>query len=45
MKIALDVQGADLGIATVIDGARLVAREGIEIVLVGPEAEIAAAGE
>jgi glycerol-3-phosphate acyltransferase PlsX len=44
MKIALDVQGADNGIATVIDGARIAAAEGIEVVLVGPEAEIAAAG-
>lgn len=44
MKIALDVQGADLGINTVVDGARIAASEGIEIVLVGPEAEIAAAG-
>lgn len=44
MKIALDVQGADNGISTVVDGARIAAAEGIEIVLVGPEAEIAAAG-
>ncbi|MGH2958201.1 MAG: phosphate acyltransferase PlsX [Solirubrobacterales bacterium] len=44
MKIALDVQGADNGISTVVDGARIAASEGIEIVLVGPEAEIAAAG-
>jgi glycerol-3-phosphate acyltransferase PlsX len=45
MKIALDVQGADNGIQTVVDGARIAAREGIEVVLVGPAAEIAACGE
>ncbi len=44
MKIALDVQGADNGIAVVLDGARIVASEGIEVVLVGPPREIAAAG-
>jgi glycerol-3-phosphate acyltransferase PlsX len=44
MKIALDVQGADLGISMVLEGARIAASEGIELVLVGPEAEIAAAG-
>ncbi|MGK2878188.1 MAG: phosphate acyltransferase PlsX [Solirubrobacterales bacterium] len=44
MRIALDVQGADNGISTVVDGARIVASEGIEIVLVGPQDEIAAAG-
>src|SRR5690349_4232292 len=44
MKIALDVQGADNGIQTVVDGARIAAREGVEVVLVGPEAEIAACG-
>lgn len=44
MKIALDVQGADNGISTVVDGARIAAAEGIEIVLVGPEDEIAATG-
>lgn len=44
MKIALDVQGADNGIAVVVDGARIVAGEGIDVVLVGPEAEIAACG-
>lgn len=45
MKIALDVQGADNGIQTVVDGARIAAREGIEVVLVGPLDEIAACGE
>jgi glycerol-3-phosphate acyltransferase PlsX len=44
MKIALDVQGADNGIPTVVEGARVAASEGIDVVLVGPEAEIAAAG-
>jgi glycerol-3-phosphate acyltransferase PlsX len=44
MKIVLDVQGADNGVPTVVDGARIVAREGIEIVLVGPQDEIAATG-
>lgn len=44
MKIALDVQGADKGIQTVVDGARIAAAEGVEIVLVGPQDEIAAAG-
>lgn len=44
MKIALDVQGADNGIAVVVEGARTVAAEGIEVVLVGPEQEIAACG-
>ena len=43
MKIALDVQGADSGIGVVIDGARIVAAEGIDIVLVGREEEIAEA--
>lgn len=42
VKIALDVQGSDSGLATVIDGARIALAEGIEIVLVGPQAEIAA---
>ena len=45
MRIALDVQGADNGIQTVVDGARIVASEGIEIVLVGPEAQIAKCGQ
>lgn len=45
MKIALDVQGADNGIRTVVDGARIVASEGIESILVGPATEIAACGE
>lgn len=45
MRIALDVQGADSGISTVVDGARIVAAEGIEVVLVGPEDEVAACGE
>jgi glycerol-3-phosphate acyltransferase PlsX len=45
MKIALDVQGADNGISTVVEGARIVASEGIEVVLVGPSDEIAALGE
>jgi glycerol-3-phosphate acyltransferase PlsX len=40
MKIALDVQGADNGISTVVEGARMAAAEGIEIVLVGPQAEL-----
>jgi glycerol-3-phosphate acyltransferase PlsX len=40
VRIALDVQGADNGIAEVISGARIAAQEGIEIVLVGPEGEI-----
>jgi glycerol-3-phosphate acyltransferase PlsX len=44
MKIALDVQGADNGISTVVEGARIAASEGIDIVLVGPQDEIAAAG-
>lgn len=44
MKIALDVQGSDHGIPVVIEGARIVAKEGIDVVLVGPEQEIAAAG-
>ncbi len=44
MKIALDVQGADNGIQVVVDGARIAAAEGIEIVLVGPESDIAASG-
>jgi glycerol-3-phosphate acyltransferase PlsX len=44
MKIALDVQGADNGIATVVDGARIAAAEGIDVVLVGPHAEIGACG-
>lgn len=44
MKIALDVQGADSGIPVVVDGARIVAAEGIDVVLVGPENEIAACG-
>lgn len=44
MKIALDVQGADNGIPLVVDGARIAASEGIEVVLVGPETEIAACG-
>jgi glycerol-3-phosphate acyltransferase PlsX len=43
VKIALDVQGADNGIAEVIGGARIVAAEGVEIVLVGPKREIDAA--
>lgn len=37
MKIALDALGADRGIAEVIAGARLVAAEGIDIDLYGPE--------
>lgn len=45
MKIALDVQGADSGIEVVVNGARIVAGEGIDIVLVGPEAQIRACGE
>ncbi|MFT4049873.1 MAG: phosphate acyltransferase PlsX [Solirubrobacterales bacterium] len=45
MKIALDVQGADHGIQTVVDGARIVASEGIETILVGPTDEIAACGD
>lgn len=45
MKIALDVQGADNGIATVVDGARIVAAEGIDVVLVGPPDEIAGCGQ
>lgn len=45
MKIALDVQGADSGLSVVVDGARVVAAEGIDVVLVGREAEIAACGE
>ncbi|MBI5310799.1 MAG: phosphate acyltransferase PlsX [Actinobacteria bacterium] len=40
MKIALDAQGADLGIAEVVAGAKIVAAEGIDIVLFGPQAEI-----
>ncbi|MGB0873577.1 MAG: phosphate acyltransferase PlsX [Solirubrobacterales bacterium] len=44
MKIALDVQGSDQGIPVVVDGARIVAAEGIDVVLVGPTDEIAAAG-
>lgn len=43
MKIALDAQGADLGIGEVVDGAKIVAAEGIEIVLFGPEADVKAA--
>ncbi len=45
MKIALDVQGADNGIEVVVDGARIVAAEGIDVVLVGPPEEIARCGE
>lgn len=45
MKIALDVQGADNGIETVVDAARTVAAEGIAVVLVGPKEEIARLGE
>jgi glycerol-3-phosphate acyltransferase PlsX len=45
MKIALDVQGADNGIAVVVEGARIAAAEGIEILLVGPPEEVAAAGD
>ncbi|MBJ7353602.1 MAG: phosphate acyltransferase PlsX [Thermoleophilaceae bacterium] len=44
MRIALDVQGADNGLSTVVDGARTAAAEGIEIVLVGAQDEIAALG-
>lgn len=44
MKIALDVQGSDHGIPVVVQGARIAAGEGIDVVLVGPEDEIAAAG-
>lgn len=44
MRIALDVQGADNGIAVVVEGARIVAAEGVDIVLVGPPNEIAACG-
>ncbi|MBJ7459768.1 MAG: phosphate acyltransferase PlsX [Thermoleophilaceae bacterium] len=44
MKIALDVQGADNGVSAVVDGARIAASEGIEIVLVGQQDEIVAAG-
>lgn len=40
VKIALDAQGADLGIAEVVEGAKIVASEGIDIVLFGPVAEI-----
>lgn len=44
MKIALDVQGADNGIAVVVDGAKIVASEGLQVVLVGPPDEIVACG-
>jgi glycerol-3-phosphate acyltransferase PlsX len=44
MRIAVDVQGCDNGISVVVEGARIAAAEGIEIVLVGPTDEIAAAG-
>ncbi|MBK5229748.1 MAG: phosphate acyltransferase PlsX [Thermoleophilia bacterium] len=43
MKIALDAQGADHGIGEVVAGARIVAAEGIEIDLYGPETQIRAA--
>jgi len=45
MKLALDVQGADNGIPVVVDGARIVAAEGHEVILVGPPDEIAACGD
>jgi glycerol-3-phosphate acyltransferase PlsX len=45
MKIALDVQGADQGVEVVVEGARIVAAEGIEVVLVGSAEQIAACGE
>lgn len=45
MKIALDVQGADNGIAAVVDGARSFAAGGSQVVLVGPADEIEACGE
>lgn len=44
MRIAVDVQGCDNGVAVVVEGARIAAAEGIDIVLVGPTDEIAAAG-
>lgn len=40
MKIALDAQGADLGISEVVEGAKIVAAEGIDIVLFGPRAAV-----
>jgi glycerol-3-phosphate acyltransferase PlsX len=40
VTIALDVQGADHGVAEVIVGARIAARGGTEIIFVGPEDEI-----
>ncbi|MFY9488109.1 MAG: phosphate acyltransferase PlsX [Solirubrobacterales bacterium] len=42
VKIALDAQGADLGMAEVIAGARIAASEGVAVTLFGPEDEVRA---
>lgn len=45
VTIALDAQGADLGVAEVVRGANIALQQGVHLRIYGPESEIAAALE